>query len=278
MTSNQPGNGFTIINNLIFEDENLSVIERHALLVLIRFYRSDVGYSYPSYSSLKRYFKVKDNSSVASTLKALEIKGYITRQATPGKGTRYFINKHIYSNEDNRKDTVVNLTGWKKTTSSNNTTSCEKATVLVGKKQHDQLYKSNTINTNTNTKINTFFICQKVIDLYHEVCPDLPKMLKLTDKREKAIKKLMKDMTPDDIRQGFIAINESNFCKGLNDNGWKATFDFCIKPDSIIKALEGKYSNKGGKDRNGSDGTSKCGDGNANGNESGYIPNSGFRR
>ena len=90
MASNQPGNGFTIINNTIFEDENLTVIERHALIVLIRFYRSDVGYAYPSYSSLKRYFNVKDNSSVASTLKALETKGYITRQSISGVGTRLF--------------------------------------------------------------------------------------------------------------------------------------------------------------------------------------------
>lgn len=40
-------------------------------------------------------------------------------------------------------------------------------------------------------------------------------------------------------------INRSDFCRGKNDRGWVATFDWFIgTPDVAIKVLEGKYDNR----------------------------------
>lgn len=39
-------------------------------------------------------------------------------------------------------------------------------------------------------------------------------------------------------------LSESSFCQGNNDRGWQASFDFFIKPDTHLKAMEGKYDNK----------------------------------
>ncbi len=39
-------------------------------------------------------------------------------------------------------------------------------------------------------------------------------------------------------------LKRSTFCNGDNDRGWKADFDFFIKPDTHLKALEGKYNGK----------------------------------
>jgi hypothetical protein len=36
-------------------------------------------------------------------------------------------------------------------------------------------------------------------------------------------------------------LSSSSFCRGENDRGWKADVDFFLKPDTHIKALEGKY-------------------------------------
>lgn len=41
-------------------------------------------------------------------------------------------------------------------------------------------------------------------------------------------------------------IAASSFCVGKNDRGWKADFDFLIKPDTAHKALEGKYDDRQG--------------------------------
>ena len=42
-------------------------------------------------------------------------------------------------------------------------------------------------------------------------------------------------------------ICDSSFCNGENDRGWKADFDFLIKPDTATKVLEGKYSGRQSK-------------------------------
>lgn len=42
----------------------------------------------------------------------------------------------------------------------------------------------------------------------------------------------------------ILRINESAFCLGANDRGWKADFDFLCRPDTHAKVLEGKYDGK----------------------------------
>jgi hypothetical protein len=37
---------------------------------------------------------------------------------------------------------------------------------------------------------------------------------------------------------------ESQFLNGANDRGWKADFDWVLKPSSFLNILEGKYNNK----------------------------------
>lgn len=42
----------------------------------------------------------------------------------------------------------------------------------------------------------------------------------------------------------------SKFCCGENDRGWKADFDFFIKPDTHTKVMEGKYQSSSFKNKN----------------------------
>lgn len=83
---------------------------------------------------------------------------------------------------------------------------------------------------------------QTVVDLYKNTCTNLAKVAKLTNKRRTAINKLLKEMSIEEIEKAFKLINCSEFCKGVNERGWKADFDFCIRPDKLTNALEGKYS------------------------------------
>jgi hypothetical protein len=83
---------------------------------------------------------------------------------------------------------------------------------------------------------------QAVVDLYKNTCTNLAKVAKLTSKRRTAINKLLKEMSLEEIEKAFKIINYSEFCKGVNERGWKADFDFCIRPDKLTNALEGKYS------------------------------------
>lgn len=85
--------------------------------------------------------------------------------------------------------------------------------------------------------------CEKVVDLYSQICTKLPKVVKITENRKKAIKKLLEIFTLEQIEQAFNNVNDSDFCTGSNDRGWRADFDFCINSQKLTNALEGKYKN-----------------------------------
>jgi hypothetical protein len=52
---------------------------------------------------------------------------------------------------------------------------------------------------------------------------------------------------PDlDYWRDIIArIAKSDFCNGINDRGWVGCFEFLVRSETHIKALEGRYDNKG---------------------------------
>lgn len=46
-------------------------------------------------------------------------------------------------------------------------------------------------------------------------------------------------------RAALDRIAKSDFCAGKNDRGWRADFDFFLRPDTVAKVMEGKYDNRG---------------------------------
>ena len=90
-----------------------------------------------------------------------------------------------------------------------------------------------------------------LVELYNSTCTNLPQVQKITEKRNKAIDKFIKDFSEDEIQQIFLIANSSDFLTGHNDRNWKADFDFIMRIDKATAILEGKYStskNKGGFD------------------------------
>lgn len=85
---------------------------------------------------------------------------------------------------------------------------------------------------------------QAVLDAFHESCPSLPKVMKLSDSRKKAIKARLNDFGLEDIKRAFVLTEQSDFLKGTNANGWQAGFDWLMKPANLTKVLEGNYENK----------------------------------
>lgn len=86
--------------------------------------------------------------------------------------------------------------------------------------------------------------CSEIVEIYNTYCTKLPKVIKITDKRKKAINKLLKEITLEQFKEVCKKANDSDFLTGNNNNGWKADFDFIIKIDKSISILEGKYNNQ----------------------------------
>ena len=87
---------------------------------------------------------------------------------------------------------------------------------------------------------------EEIKEMYHEICESYPKMIKLSDARKKLIKARYEeyDRDIDKFRELFTKAETSNFLKGNNDKGWKASFDWLLNTNNMIKVLENKYENK----------------------------------
>lgn len=82
------------------------------------------------------------------------------------------------------------------------------------------------------------------IDMYHNICVSLPRVRTITDKRKKAIMKIVHKYSNEDIEECLRLAESSGFLTGKNDRGWKADIDFILREDKFVSILEGKYKTK----------------------------------
>lgn len=68
-----------------------------------------------------------------------------------------------------------------------------------------------------------------------------PPVRKMTSQRKRQLKARLRDSTFDEWQQAMAALERSAFCRGENDRGWRADFDFLLQPKSFTKLLEGAY-------------------------------------
>ena len=85
---------------------------------------------------------------------------------------------------------------------------------------------------------------QQLADRYNAICTSLPKVVRLTDKRRRAVRLIYgKGYTPEQLDEVFRKAQASSFCTGQNDRHWKADFDWLLNENNLVKVLEGKYDN-----------------------------------
>lgn len=72
----------------------------------------------------------------------------------------------------------------------------------------------------------------------------IPQCRELTDARKRSAQARLKERVFEEWRAVIGRINTSPFCRGINDRGWLATFDWLLKPDTATKVLEGKYDGR----------------------------------
>lgn len=90
---------------------------------------------------------------------------------------------------------------------------------------------------------------KKLVDLYHEKCPSLPKVYKITDNRKRKIRTMFGKYSLETFGRAFDLAERSAFLKGeCNNQGhesFKADFDFFLDERKLVSTLEGKYSGNG---------------------------------
>ena len=81
-----------------------------------------------------------------------------------------------------------------------------------------------------------------IVEQFNSVCTALPKVRDLTEPRKKAIKSALKRLGGEGLTELFRKTAASEFLCGKN-GGWKASFDWILKPANFTKILEGNYNN-----------------------------------
>ena len=104
------------------------------------------------------------------------------------------------------------------------------------------IYNSNTLITEKAEK-KPKVSYQQIVDKYNEICKSLPKVMKLSDTRRKAINARLEKFSLEEIITVFEKAEQSNFLKGANNRNWKADFDWIMSDRNMAKILEGKYDN-----------------------------------
>lgn len=64
---------------------------------------------------------------------------------------------------------------------------------------------------------------------------------RMTPERRKKLATFLRRNKADDITEAISAVECTPFCRGENDRGWKASFDFLLQPGSFTKLIEGTY-------------------------------------
>jgi hypothetical protein len=104
-------------------------------------------------------------------------------------------------------------------------------------KKVNNIYKPNKVY------VKNSFEYQNVVDLYHQLCPAFPKLLKLTNDRKAKIRARMseiKDLAT--LAKIFKKMQGSAFLRGDNSHMWRANFDWIMANDkNWVKVLEGNY-------------------------------------
>lgn len=83
--------------------------------------------------------------------------------------------------------------------------------------------------------------------LWNEHSGDLPKVRETSATRNRHIRARLKEAPLEEWVEIIKRLAKSEFCNGKGPTGWKASFDFLVKPETRIKTLEGMYDNRTNK-------------------------------
>ena len=226
---------YTVIDNEIIRAD-LKATQKIVLITILSYHNKERGYSYPSHSDLMRDCCIKDKNTLIKAIKDLEALGYLRKETIKGVGNRYYVEEVGENKTTEKISSVKNPTGG------------------VWKTQLEVCEKPNTINTKTNTKINTNnkkekekTNIDKIINAYTEnnslveAIKDFIKMRKtikkpITDRGLKMILNKLDQYGNDDLEKIEILENSIMNC-------WQGVFELKNKKEPIAVGSENKNNN-----------------------------------
>lgn len=110
------------------------------------------------------------------------------------------------------------------------------------KQHHMENEDANEIDNKNSNKIEEFDFSE-IVNIFHSVCINCPKVSKITDSRKSSISARVKEHGLEVLGDVFKKVSDSDYLCG-KVNGWIASFDWILTPANFIKILEDNYKNK----------------------------------
>lgn len=88
--------------------------------------------------------------------------------------------------------------------------------------------------------------CDEVVSQFNSICVSLNKVSGMTEPRRKAVQSALQAVGQEKLTELFRKAEASDFLTKRNSTGWKAGFDWLMKPENYTKVLEGNYDNRNG--------------------------------
>lgn len=86
--------------------------------------------------------------------------------------------------------------------------------------------------------------CAEVVSRFNSICVSLNKVSRMTEPRRKAVQSALQAVGQEKLTELFRKAEASDFLTKRNSSGWKAGFDWLMKPENYTKVLEGNYDNR----------------------------------
>jgi Fe2+ or Zn2+ uptake regulation protein len=230
-------NSFQVPNAVI--DELMADMSANALRCYLLITRKTTGWGKASdkisISQFMQFLGIKDKRTIYAALSELTNLGLINAIKNNGEITEYSL--VLETSESVTKNAgTKNATGSKKCIEP----VTKNVTTTSDKKCHST---KDTIKNNITKENNIDF--DLVMDAYNDAVENrLPQIQKMTTARKNAVKKLLKELeqpTFQNLANYFYDFvdHAKPFYFGENDRGWRADFDYIIKPSTYLKVVEG---------------------------------------
>jgi hypothetical protein len=128
-----------------------------------------------------------------------------------------------------------------------NTNECERIRTNANdtdkdkEKDKDKDKEKEKENVKEKEKVDIDFA--RMLQYWNDHCGNMPKIIKLSDKRKAAITARYKEHGKDGILKAIQKSETSDFMQGKKTD-FVGSFDFMIKAENFVKILEGNYDNK----------------------------------
>lgn len=103
--------------------------------------------------------------------------------------------------------------------------------------------KKNIYSKNSETDVSS----SRIKDAWNSSVKTLPRCQTISDRRAIALKRLLRDYTPEQVIDAFSKVEASDFLTGRNEKWTNCSIDWVLKPDNFLKIIEGVYDNRTSK-------------------------------